>query len=470
MSLLDTARHSPSWHRRLRSRRSKARKAWTQGRPIGRASTLLLARHHGACPAFARSLLRSMGKTGRHPWRSNTAGQDSGWQRPGSSAKWDYWPGTWKTSPRAQAKASFPSYDRSWESEAITVVREERTPAPDMPEGLAKHAQQAVNILRKAEQRVARITRDQKEKTSRFAAYERQVRAAHAEEEKLYLATQEKLSADLREAIQQQADAREAVAHTMEALFAGGGAMDTTDATTTNQDSWERLLKRAPPPSTATTLDPELLEVLRQYKSGNLTLRGPPKPLPANFGPVTPLTGAPATTRPAPAQFVPEPTTGRPPTYGLSSPNPAAEGAAPFPPASPTVRAGNLDGTFKPDAKSVPADLPLKQGPLPSAVPPQEVVHPTPAPEPVSLPVPPDVGPGTSPLSEMLQAKRRQARKATAPFGGKCSTEVQEPPSVVPTEGTDVGKTGAFIEDDEDADELDSAELHSASPGLGRLE
>ncbi|CAE7946492.1 PPR4, partial [Symbiodinium sp. KB8] len=415
--------------------------------------------------AVLRHLLYSMGKTGRHPWRSNAAGQDSGWQRPGSSAKWDYWPGTWKTSPRAQAKASFPSYDRSWEGEAITVVREERVPAPDLPEGVAKHAQQAVNILRKAEQRVARITRDQKEKTSRFAAYERQVRAAHAEEEKRYLATQEKLSAELQEAMQQQAEARDAVAHTMEALFSGGGAMDTTETTTSDQGSWEHLLQRAPPPSAATTLEPELLEVLRQYKSGNLTLRGPPRLSPANFGPAAPLTGAPAPVRAAPVQHVPEPPTGRPPTYGMSSPNAAAERAAPYPPASPTVRAGNLDGTVKTDAKPLLTEVPLKQGPLPSTVPQQATAHPTPVPEPVPLPVPPDVGPGTSPLSDMLQAKRREARKAAAPFGGKCSAEEQPMPPVVNTEGDGAGKPGALIDDDGDGDELDSAELHSASPG-----
>ena len=243
-----TAPNSPPWHRRLRAKRSRIRKALKQGRPVHSAARSFLAAHHGVCPRTSRRLLAHMGKAAKRPWKDQDGGRE--WRRPSSaSASRDYWPGSWKASPSAQAgKAKFPTYDRSWDhEESITVVREERvTEAPTGEDGVARLAQQAVNTLRKAEQKVARIGRDQKEKKARFLAYERQIQAAHAEEEKRHQTAQERLANELVEALQQQDAAKENLAKTMEALFGGRATMDTTQERDEASAAWQRMQQRNP--------------------------------------------------------------------------------------------------------------------------------------------------------------------------------------------------------------------------------
>ena len=298
------------------------------------------------CPRASRRLLGHRGKAAKRPWKEQDGGRE--WRRPSSaSASWDYWPGSWKASPHAQAnKAKFPTYDRSWDQEeSIAVVREERVAeAPAGEDGIARLAQQAVNTLRKAEQRVARIGRDQKEKKARFLAYERQIQAAHAEEEKRHQAAQERLANELVEAVQQQDAAKENLAKTMEALFGGRAAMDVTQERSEATAAWIRMQQRNPQPQSVPSpaMDPELLEIMRQYKAGHLVLRGPPPGLatrPASEGSrMSAPEGWPAGNTlphgPLPVQ----------PTYG-TIPQTGQTRQAPFVPNSPHPLRTDLDPT-----------------------------------------------------------------------------------------------------------------------------
>ena len=375
-----------------------------------------------------------MGKADKRPWRAS--GQD--WQQPASSyakASWDYWPGAWKASPKARAnKVNFPTYDRSWNAEeAITVVREERAPvALSGEESLAKHAQSAVNLLRKAEQRVAKIGKDQREKTIRFAAYEKQIRAAHEEEERRYRATQERLAEEMTEALQQQEAAKINLSKTMEALFGSGGAMDvSSDGRPQETTSWERMLQRSPSSSPPPSLDPELMEVLRQYKAGNLALRGPPPGLPVRAPEA--MTSFEIGRHGNPGQV--------PPGYGLSSPGAAAGRPTPFPSTSPVPIRHAMEGP-----PTVGPEPPVDRGG-----------------EPALRPVELGAEPTTSPLAEQLRAKRQASREAHAPFGGAKSKEPAEP---APT-GTSLPAANII---DDDREDLEAAVVETLSPAFSNLE
>ena len=55
---------SPTWHRRLRSRRSQARKCLQAGLPLSRRARQLLSFHHGTCPYHRRVILFFHGRKG----------------------------------------------------------------------------------------------------------------------------------------------------------------------------------------------------------------------------------------------------------------------------------------------------------------------------------------------------------------------------------------------------------------------
>ena len=440
-----------------------------------------LAAHHGVCPSAARKILDRMGKNERRPWRD---GKDAGqWQRPPTSGKWDYWPGSWKASPKARAQ--FPSYDRNWSEAKITIVKEERfSGTATEEESIAKPVQQAVNNLRKAEARVSRICREQKEKSARWMAYQREVKAAFLEEEKLHGAAQERLAGELKDAQQQQEVAKVALAHTMESIF--GSAMDVSREGQApprlDSGAWDRMFSQEGAVPQQAAMDPALLDLLRMYKQGQLPgvapQTGHPPPgfaMPAAVrGPMAAPDGWPAGNMlpHGPAQ----------PTYGAPPPSSFAK-PSPFPPSSPNplqasmeaansghYESGTANVTPPPHPPSVQSTGPSGPGALPGATHDGATADVSagqmPPMQPVELPAPG----GTSPLTEMLRVKRQEARHAMEPFGVPKKTEQQaEPPP--PDPGTGPAETKAppsIVEDDDE--ELDQARIGSASPGLGKLE
>ncbi|CAE7233843.1 unnamed protein product [Symbiodinium necroappetens] len=389
-----------------------------------------------------------MGKADRRPWRESK--EPEAWQRPPSSGKWDYWPGSWKASPKA--KARFPSYDRQWSPEQITVVKEERFAGTGKEEeSVAKPVQQAVNTLRKAEARVARICREQKEKATRWAAYQREVKAAFVEEEKRHGNAQERLAGELQEAHQQQAAAKQVLAQTMEAIF--GSAMDVSrDSTGSQQPSsatWDRMFGStgAVPPQAA--VDPDLLELLRMYKNGQLPgLTGHPGKVHAETsGPMQAADGWPTgedLPRGPVSHAYRAPSYPRPAPYLPSSPSlqkAALDTTNSAPPGHPVAESG-ISARPSPPTTSEPLGVHANPGPTEAVQASlgmvEEASHQPPMTE-VRLPAKNDNP--VSPLADMLRARRREVRHAMEPFGAprKAEPTADLPP---PDPGTGPGSAG----------------------------
>ena len=178
---------SPNWHRRARKRRSTARARFRLGLPLSARQALLVASHHATSPSFAQVIFSRMGKT-------RSKGQKS-WEEGGDQRRWDaygakrWWSGAFKhkwdkstPSPKAKAKARvFPSYDNDWKGQAgLAVVSETRHqgPAPGRP-SLARVVQDAVNLLRKAEGKVAKLHTEVYEKARRWEAYQMEPRNSY---------------------------------------------------------------------------------------------------------------------------------------------------------------------------------------------------------------------------------------------------------------------------------------------------
>ena len=147
-------------------------------------------------------------------------------------------------------------------------MREARRPGAQWEESTARAAQAAVNNLRKAEQKVARLGREKTDKATRFAAYEKEIRASFAAEEKRYHAIQERLSDDLAEAHKQLNLAKEA---------SNGSGCGRVQDSAYGHWQWTRSLGNGPLGTDVATvgacgampsIDPELLEILRRYKRG----------------------------------------------------------------------------------------------------------------------------------------------------------------------------------------------------------
>ncbi|CAE7939157.1 Cacna1h, partial [Symbiodinium sp. KB8] len=243
----------------------------------------------------------------------------------------------WKNDHKPPSQ--FPTFDRKWgPAPAISVVKETRQPAEASSSStVAPQVQQAVNLLRKAENRVLRIRKDQAVKAERFAAYEKEVLAAHALEEQRYQALQERLASELIEATQQVEAAKRTLAETVPHLVGEGMDISTDTAPEAAKASWDRLQSRHPVPSGPPTLDAELMEVLRAYKSGQLTMRGPPpdqaRPRQTERVEAT-KRGAESPSGRVVTHQMPQSAHGAP-AYGPTSPTAALGRTAPYPPVSP---------------------------------------------------------------------------------------------------------------------------------------
>ncbi|CAE7273496.1 ANKRD50 [Symbiodinium sp. CCMP2592] len=285
--------------------------------------------------------------------------------------KWSLWPGSWRStgSPNAKPRDKpFPSYDRQWtEEQYIRVIHEQPTEAKDTKEAaLAQRVQAAVNQLRKAEARVAKITSDQKTKAERFVEYEKKMMAAFVEERRKYTEHQERMATGLIEAQRQVVEAKEALAQTVEGV-AGVKAMEVQSG---EMDEWTAMIHRHTAQSSREPIDPGLMEVLRAYKAGHLPVfpgvaptPSAPPPMGQQVAPCAPSApGQAAASREKPAVSEPlgdkEPSVEHAvPTYGAVSPG-AAQRAAPYPTTSPTALRPHVE-----TPTPVPASASLPQAP-----------------------------------------------------------------------------------------------------------
>ena len=403
-----------------------------------------------------------MGKQGkdRHPWQGN-----SHKYAPEQSYSWDLWRGSWRTaSPKTKA---FPPYDSTWgRKENILVVQEERQLGETTEDASSKGVQAIVNMLRKAENRIARLHREKQEKTTKWATYQKEMKAAFVAEEKRYIAAQTRYTEDLAEAERQLGTARELLA-TVAADFRTT-PMEVSGPTLSDEEAWAAMMRRTSHAESPREPDPDMAEILRRYKRGEAL---PQHGLP-NFGSNTTSAPGPTRTEEMPREHVAPPaaaSTAAPsaeetaPTminYGCASPSGGHARSAPYP---ETSHAGPKLSGAPPKGPDPPTPPPQRRAVRPEG---SDSRLPDRAPVKQLPKVPPDRGSRGDALADKLEAKRALAKgSALEPFRRPTGDAQTEAPPGLPEPMTDADPEHppGLIDDDKD-------ELGTASPGLGRLD
>ncbi|CAE7731584.1 ITSN2, partial [Symbiodinium microadriaticum] len=234
-----------------------------------------------------------------------------------SPQTWQLWPGARSSNKEKDSRASgtnaFPSYDEDWQLPEITPVHETRT----TPVSFTGQVQKAVNVARKQDVRVERLTSEISDKERKWQAYTRKLQEAFVKEHAKHLAHLDRLRKEIVEAQSAQEVAHQQIKdvianRAMEmqevpghgpsrdawAEFAQGARDMEIDGELKDEDAmrYARNLMRGPAPparaTTATTAAPT---------GSDLPHFGNPTPTPASTmsGP-PPGLGEPAPTTPPP--------------------------------------------------------------------------------------------------------------------------------------------------------------------------
>ena len=451
LSAAITKAWSPSWHRRLRKKRSVIRQRVRLQLPVSHRDRSLLARHHGTCPDFEQALV-SMGKRGEK-W-----GQYNGYYSY-DSRSWAAWPGPKSKPQNNTAAPEFPSYDVEWKQQDIAPVEERRHVVEQQkPSTFTKKVQAAVNIARKQDVKVAKLTEDQAVKERRWKAYTVKMQQAFMQEHAKHRSNLSKLKHELSDALEAQASAQQQLKEVLAEALRGDGQQGSHTA------MWEALMAGHKEMDVEEDLqeDEALLYAQRFMQSAARTAEQEHPGLP-QFGagsaaPTTPphrrSPGLPMTP-PAVAAYVPPKTVD---PY-MVSPGTAAMAAASIAgsPDMPDRMNNNMDAaTNQAAAEQVEEVRP--EGP-----------HRPPGPKQRS-PVKAIPKIATAPLQGPGLSGKLEARRALIPFGGPggadngaLSTEGHGPPRGPVFHVLDEGDAELFGHEPTD---LPGA----ASPGLGRLE
>ena len=238
---------SPNWHRHQRGLRRRARLRIAEARLVGsrpsRRDLGLLISHHSA-PKYREVFNPHMGKQ----W-----GQHGGWS---------YWPGAFtpKRPPwhkqkqqdqqqqnqdqtqRTSATVRIDAYDSKKQSGAappeplVQVISNTLTPGNTM----VKDIQKAINVARKAENRLKKLEADRIEKGRLWLSWEKEVKQVYLQEKCRHAGNIEALDKEIREAKIAQDQARAQVRD----IAAGDAAMDAVDLSnvpSSSQDVEEHL-------------------------------------------------------------------------------------------------------------------------------------------------------------------------------------------------------------------------------------
>eukprot|EP00439_Symbiodinium_sp_Y106_P058965 s821_g8.t1 len=158
-----------------------------------------------------------------------------------SPSRQGYWRGSQQGWERQQGRGrngdhQFPSYDSNWKPAAtdLVVVAESRTPGNRAAKTVLQVVQSAVNQVRKADARAARIKQEREEKERRWSAYAKEIQLAFLAEKKEYLAALERLDQDMTHAVQNQEAARAALGHAADGFM---GRAPLPEATASDWDA-----------------------------------------------------------------------------------------------------------------------------------------------------------------------------------------------------------------------------------------
>ena len=196
---------SPSWHRKVRAKRSRTRAKVRQGRAISWSAAFRLARHHGTDPAFGKRLMGRSGKTQAQPWHDEPQ-QTGSWKAPKEAGQgqrgrpWRYWSGSWG-SPASKAKAA-PRYDQiqlKEESAGPRGVATEMTPASERPVALMQAVQRALTASRKADARMRRLREEKTRRERQWQQWAEEAKASYHQQKKAFESDIQKLEGDMEE-------------------------------------------------------------------------------------------------------------------------------------------------------------------------------------------------------------------------------------------------------------------------------
>ncbi|CAE7364707.1 unnamed protein product [Symbiodinium sp. CCMP2592] len=395
-----------------------------------------------------------------------------GWEPYGSyGGSKRYWHGAYETwrkhspSPKAKAKSrAFPAYDTDWtEPSGVAVVAERRNPQGPQQgrNSLARIAQDAVNLLRKAENKVAKLHTEVQQKARRWETYQLELKNSFVQEYQRHLADLDRLEHETAEATAQEANAREVLGRAMEGIAPKNAGQDQA------LQAWRHLFADAqeevPMELDSATLGKQLDELL-------LTGTTPAGPAGHSLAAVPPGLAVPPRMEQA-----------RVPAYNAASPTVSRD---PYMAASPRVLAGDR-GPVAPSEAAVAVGRAPSSGPLTRPILPMDAdsiaaVRALKARVGVkeSTKNAPQVpSPHTTSLADKLQEARRSAMR---PFGlpvplapptpghadstgssqGAHGSEHARPPGEVSGNRA----TNLNVVD------VDPDELQAASPGLGRLD
>ena len=449
-TLFSVGTPSPSWHRRLRTKRSKARtrSRWAKQQgfaPAAKDSARLFFHHAGGAG-------EGMGKN----WNKNKSSQSWGKKDTYDERAYRYWSGSWSVSLRHTAspsarydKVKIPEPNTTSKVDALHPWRATDKEASGQM-ALMNAIQRSLTSARKADGRMRRLQDEKQRRQQQWDQWVKEQKINYHKQRKQFEADITKIDQDLA----QTAEAGSTAAANVKNIILQGvdNLSQQRDQQEPDDGDWDRMMQ-----------EDMIVETAGFYKEAVQAARTlQPQPLSTTTGPV-PSAPAPAATY---SQSSPGPTATDPyltsPRVGAGSAHREALGKA--------TRGTNIGPPQGPDAEAAtPPTTPIRGTPGPAR---------TPAPHirPVALPQASEP-PGD--LADRLSANRESRRKAMQPFGvrprGRSATRTRvemETTENAPVEaarppgpGDAVTPAPSLIDDD--VDELDKG---CPSPGFGSLE
>ena len=235
---------SPSWHRRLRAKRSQLRRRVHSARAAGLSPPLralrILAAHHTA-PRF-KELMGGRGKAKWGNWPRPTHGTQDGWEwrssgsawNPKGAGKWDYQPlNRRQRGDQEDDNNQFPGFEMMKPRAKPALANKEHEPTEgdleDMPVGsYMKGVQKILNNFRKAEGRTRKIENLKEELDAKWEAFQQSLKDSYMKERKKYQDKVGRLASDMEE-VQQAKE--EAIQELKEALKSPSSLVKTKEPT-----------------------------------------------------------------------------------------------------------------------------------------------------------------------------------------------------------------------------------------------
>ena len=237
---------SPTWHRRARRTRSKARSRCRLLRSLwlplrGRDLARLASHHSSPFPTL-------MGKP--KEWKGH--GGVKSWEQ-ASERSWSIWPGAYSPQAPWRPKGGkgmtrdqgIPGYaTRKPQEEPPQSTALISAGGTSVKEGLVPTIQHALNCTRKAEAKVKKIQDDKEKHIQMWKTWEADMKAAWLREKKRFAAESERLEREAAESLQAQEDARCNLRAAFEGCYSNDAAatkaMEVEDAD--NNAEWEAMM------------------------------------------------------------------------------------------------------------------------------------------------------------------------------------------------------------------------------------